>query len=59
MRRDNDAADGNHDCDLTRTDANDSFVDNLYHCGADNLADDHETVASEVAGGDVCTEHNS
>jgi prepilin-type N-terminal cleavage/methylation domain-containing protein len=59
LRRDNDAADGNHDCDLTRTDANDSFVDNLYHCGADNLADDHETVAGEVAGGDVCTEHNS
>jgi len=59
LRRDNDAADTNHDCDLTRTDANDSIVDNLYHCGADNLADDHTTATTEVDAGDICTEHNS
>ncbi|SVB95734.1 uncharacterized protein METZ01_LOCUS248588 [marine metagenome] len=59
LRRDNNAASGAHDCDLTVTDVNDGFVDNLYHCGADNLADDHTTVADETAGANVCTEHNS
>ena len=59
LRRDNDATDAGHDCDLTITDANDSFVDKLYHCGADNLADDKVTAVIEVDDADICTEHNS
>ena len=59
LRRDNNATTTAHDCNLERLDAHDSFVDGLYHCGADNLQDDHATTATEVDVGDICTEHNS
>ena len=55
LRRDNDAADTNHDCDRAWNKANDSVVDNLVHCGADNLANDNTTAIVEVA--TVCAYH--
>ena len=55
LRRDNDAADTNHDCDRIWTVANDAIVDNLVHCGADNLANDNTTPITEAA--TVCGYH--
>ena len=60
LKRDNDAADALHDCDLIITVANDSYVGESYHCGADNLANDHTTasVPDEVsADGKRCNRH--
>ena len=55
LRRDNDAADTNHDCDLEWTVANDTVVDDLVHCGADDLANDNTTAKDEAA--TVCAYH--
>ena len=58
LRRDDDSAgDSGHDCDLAWADANDYTVDNLWHCDADQLANDHTTaVAGEAT--TVCAWHN-
>ena len=59
LKRDNNAADTGHDCDLTITVANDSYVGESYHCGADNTANDHTTVNAEVsADGKRCNRHS-
>ena len=43
------------DCDLEWTVANDTVVDDLVHCGADDLANDNTTAKDEAA--TVCAYH--
>mgnify|MGYP001209807850 FL=1 len=57
LRKDNDADDDGHDCDLAMNKDNDRAVDNLWFCGADNFANDHTTEAGES--NTVCSQHDT
>ena len=57
LKKDDDDASG-HDCNLTMVVADDPIVGQSWHCGADQLANDHTTVNTEVAAdGDRCNRH--
>jgi len=57
LKKDDDDLSG-HDCDLSIDVNKDPFVGESYHCGADNFANDHSSVAVEVTGAKLCNRHN-
>ena len=58
LKKDDDNLSG-HDCDLDVDPAKDPYVGEAYHCGADNLANDHTTANTEVSADNLrCNRHN-